>query len=159
MNDADVASIFERFEAAWPFMQITDAQLDAWLDTLSDVEVADARAVVEKAIRTQDRPPSIAWFLGEVRNEVERRALGAKRRDELPAAADPGAKAKAMALIAGLAANSKPHDHRKGWQHCPTCVAAVERDHQHLAEGCHICMSRRAEIGPPLPLPTSMEDA
>lgn len=123
MTDDEVVSTIERMTGAWPFMVVTNVQLDVWIETLTDTDPTDGKAALEKAVRTLDQPPSIAWFLAEVRSLIERRTLGPKDRPELEAAPTDrqGYQRFLAAAREALERNAEKVHWHGGPEPCPVC--------------------------------------
>ena len=153
----DIISIVDYFGAAWPWAAWNEQTIAVWIDGLADpnlgIDGAIAMTVARRCAKRWERPGSLAAFLAEYRNESERHTTTAATK-ELESASRP-AQALRMLELARAAIGGAEHDHRKGWEGCTVCVAAVKRQHQHLAEGCAYCRTIRAEAGPPQPLPAT----
>lgn len=119
MNADDIIDLIDLMAAAWPWAEWTGKQADLWCGALAGVERRDASVAVEKAITTLDKPPSIAWVLGEARSEAERRNVTPPALPAPPV--DVDYRAKVVRELREMLEHPKPHDHRQGWEKCPTC--------------------------------------
>jgi hypothetical protein len=125
MTSDDIIDLIDVMSAAWPWAEWTPAQTDLWCGALEPVERADAAVAVRRAVFKLDKPPSIAWVLGEARNESERRTTTVPALP--PSPADRAGRARLVAELKTMLSEPRPHDHHNGWEGCATCVASVER--------------------------------
>src|SRR5688572_14995521 len=126
MTADDVIDLIDVMANAWPWAEWTGKQTDLWCGALADLERQDAAVAVRRAVRKLDKPPSIAWVLGEARSEAERRNFTAPALEAGPV--DKDRRAELMALMRERLSTPKEHDHHNGWEGCATCVEAVKRD-------------------------------
>lgn len=132
MTVDEIISVMDTMTAAWPWAEVTEEQLGLWCHALEDIDASAGSFAIDRAVKTLDRPPTIAWFREQARIETER--TKPRPTPEL-GAGEPlkDRRAELIALMRSTLATPYHHDHHKGLASCETCVSALER---HIAEGC-----------------------
>lgn len=123
--DADqIVGCIDYITSCWPWATWEERTVVQWTDALAGVEVAHAREVAKRARNTLETPPSIAWFLAEVREVKLRDAPVFKALPEPEV--DPESVAAILASTRNLltAQAGREHNH-KGPDPCSVCGGLV----------------------------------
>lgn len=126
MTGNEVVAILALMSAAWPYVEITENTGRVWTAELERLHADDALATTHMMIRTSERFPSIAEFLGACR------PLTAKRLQ-----AKQAADYERKALEAG--ATSDPEDGRAGVSRHINAILAAQRVKNHWHGGPNPC--------------------
>lgn len=166
MQDQEIATLVGMVNTMWPG-ELDTPSIALWTQCWGTVEVADK--LPSSAPETSDylfcvdvlmelhsavaMRPHWSEVLDAIRSRVRRIEGEYLRRGALPEAGKVLTGAAAIAKLneyraaaAKVAARREEHDHHRGAEHCPVCVAWHDREHggSHRS-GCRVCAAITAD--------------
>lgn len=102
MTADEIVTLLDSMTARWGL------DPSPWLDVLEPVSYDEARGVLNRAVKELEGPPTVGWFLGEVRRDLP---------PPPTRVIDPIGQARAA-----FTTQNRVHDHRGGWRSCPICI-------------------------------------